>query len=139
MVQLELRQRGIVPGKNIVDMKMLLTLKRKPDNTIEKMKGRNVACGHKGAIPKSSLTSVFSAAPDLAASRLLDCLGTMFNMHRFAMDIRQAYLRGTAGEDDQFPVRYPVGEIRDHYTVNGIEHFGIKPRTRSTNLNKSMT
>eukprot|EP01048_Picozoa_sp_COSAG05_P018643 COSAG05_NODE_2762_length_2671_cov_21.788880_3_plen_126_part_00 len=74
----ELRRRGIVPGKNIVDMKMLLTLKRKPDNTIDKMKGRNVACGHKGAIPKSSLSSVFSAAPDLAASRLLDCLGTMF-------------------------------------------------------------
>ena len=121
----ELRRRGIVPGKNIVDMKMLLTLKRKPDNTIDKMKGRNVACGHKGAIPKSSLSSVFSAAPDLAASRLLDCLGTMFNMHRFAMDIKQAYLRGTAGDDDQFPVRYPVGEIRDHYTVNGVEHFGI--------------
>ena len=77
----ELRQRGIVPGKNIVDMKMLLTLKRKPDNTIEKMKGRNVACGHKGAIPKSSLTSVFSAAPDLAASRLLDCLGTRASPH----------------------------------------------------------
>ena len=46
-------------------------------------------------------------------------------LHASDFDIVQAYLLGKAEQDQQYPVRYPEGEIRDMHRVNGQETYAL--------------
>jgi hypothetical protein len=113
LTRAELRKRGI--HKKVIGMRMLLESKV-VNGEWSKAKARNVAQGHKGNLTKGvDYTTVFAAAPDLATGRIIQGLVVLFGFVRCTLDIMQAYLIGKAEEDQQYPVRYPEGRIREEH------------------------
>ena len=119
----DLFDEGILPGKKIVGMQMLYDAKLK-DGAFERAKARCVVQGHKGAIRKGiDYDTVFAAAPNLAVGRMMKCIAVLLGWTRFAFDLVQAYLMGKAEEDQQYPVRYPEGRIRNKYRKPKSDKF----------------
>ena len=124
----QLKQRGLIPAKKIIPMRMLMTTKVDSTGNIDKLKARNIVTGHKAYVrPGIDYDTVFAAAPNIQATRLLQIIAVTFNFVRFAYDITAAYLSGTAREDQRFPVRYPEGKIRDQHRDphTGEERYAI--------------
>ena len=122
----QLQKQGFDP-RRIVGMRMLLESKV-VNGKFNKAKARNVAQGHKGNLQKGKdYTTVFAAAPDLAVGRLIQALCVILNYVRISCDILQAYLIGKAEEDQQYPVRYPEGRIRDAHRdpTTGEERYAL--------------
>ena len=72
--------------------------------------------------------TVFAAAPHLETQRLLMALYAALGWTSFVYDINQAYLTciGAAEQDQQYPLRYPEGPIREaHRDKNGKERYMI--------------
>ena len=96
-------------------MRMLLDSKV-VNGEFSKAKARNVAQGHRHSLRKGvDYTTVFAAAPDLATGRIIQALTVLFGFTRVTLDILQAYLIGKAEKDQQYPMRYPAGRIREQH------------------------
>jgi hypothetical protein len=118
----DLQRRGILPKKRIIGIRVIYEAKVK-NGTFERAKARAVAQGF-GFKAGRDYTSVFSAAPSLQANRLLSALSALLGWTRVTFDIAQAYLLGRAPPEQQYPMRYPEGWIRDqHRQPNGDERL----------------
>ena len=121
-----LKAEGLIPKHKIVGMRMLYDAKSR-DGLFDKAKGRCIVQGHKGSIRRGiDYDTVFAAAPHLETQRMLMALYAGLGWTSFVYDINQAYLIGTAEQDQRYPLRYPEGPIRDaHRDKNGKERYMI--------------
>ena len=108
----ELHQMGVMPGKKVVPMRMLLTSKVKADGTFDKAKARGVLQGHTGHFPKHGPVGrgwavVFTPTPNVVETRLFNALAVGENMSRFAFDVNVAFLNAESTEEERIPVRMP--------------------------------
>ena len=114
-------------GKKLVGMRMIFESKL-INGVFDRYKARAVVQGHPGAIRKGiDYDTVFAAAPHLESGRILQAMGTMYGWKEFTYDVKQAYLLGKAEKDQQYPVRYPEGPIRDAHRCpkTGEERYAL--------------
>ena len=72
-----------------------------------------------------SLWSQHSQYNRSRCARILRALEVLLDWTPADFDIVQAYLLGKAEPDQQYPVRYPNGEIREMFRVNGEETYAL--------------
>ena len=66
---------------SIVPLKMLLSVKVRPNGSFEKCKGREIAAGHKGHMQRGvHFAVVFAATPAVATSIVLKALSCHANL-----------------------------------------------------------
>lgn len=120
----EARARGITSSP--IPMKVIFNRKYS-SGVFERNKVRNVLCGHRGAMRHGEhFWETFSAAPNLASSRVLQAIAATKGWHRCAYDIRTAYLNAPIPRGAEIVARFAPG-FRQH-NDEGDELFAVLKR-----------
>ena len=107
----EILRSELPKGANVIGSMMILSVKRKPDGTIDKYKARLVMLGNRQS--ESSYTNIKSGTVRNSTVKLLISLQAKTKGVSMVLDIKGAYLKSaiTDPEKEKLFIRYPNGKI----------------------------
>lgn len=107
---------ALPPGRKAIGCRWVFKLKRKPDGSVDRYKGRLVAQGFSQR-PGLDFGQVFAPTARWAALRAIFALAALEDLELFSLDISNAFLNGELDHDVY--MRTPEG-FQDHFTPGSV-------------------